>query len=85
MRAAFFWRVLARSRPPQALACVWMSDDRDSADERDSESAPKTKLIQPIGTDPRTGRPYKPVEVPLRKRSLWHKVFKRAAKRTEES
>jgi hypothetical protein len=48
-------------------------------DEQDSEPAPKTKLIQPIGTDPRTGRPYRPIEVPVHKRSLWARIFKRAA------
>jgi hypothetical protein len=50
------------------------------SDERDTQSVPKTRLIQPIGTDPRTGRPYKAVEVPVRKRGVWSWMLRWAAK-----
>lgn len=52
------------------------------AEEEAASDPPDTRLIQPIGTDPRTGRPYKPIEVRAHKRSLWDRIFKREAKET---
>lgn len=52
------------------------------AQEQAAAAAPKTRTIQPIGTDPRTGRPYKPIEVRADQRSLWDRIFKRNAKDT---
>jgi Putative prokaryotic signal transducing protein len=49
-----------------------------------AEPAPKTKLIRPIGTDPRTGRAYEAVEVPVAKRSIWDKLLGRQARSEEE-
>lgn len=44
---------------------------------KDQERKQKT---QPKGIDPETGKPYKPVEIPVPKRSDFDRLLKRAAK-----
>jgi len=39
-----------------------------------------TQLTQPKGIDPKTGKPYEPVDIPVPKRSAWERVLKRATK-----
>jgi hypothetical protein len=46
-------------------------------DEHDSQT---TQLTQPKGIDPKTGKPYKPVEIPVPKREDWENLLSRAAK-----
>jgi hypothetical protein len=45
-----------------ALPSLLMADD----DQR--EPTPKTQQTQPKGIDPKTGKPYKPIEIPVPKR-----------------
>lgn len=40
-----------------------------------------TQDTQPKGIDPKTGKPYEPVEVPVPKRSTFDKLLGRAEKR----
>ena len=42
----------------------------------ETESKP-TQLTQPKGIDPKTGKPYEPVEIPVPKRSAWERVLGR--------
>ena len=37
-----------------------------------------TQLTQPKGIDPKTGKPYEPVEIPVPKRSVFDRLLKRA-------
>jgi hypothetical protein len=46
------------------------------AEDHDSEP---TQLTQPKGIDPKTGKPYEPVEIPVPKRSAWERALKRAS------
>jgi hypothetical protein len=48
-------------------------------DQHAPEPMPKTQLTQPKGIDPKTGKPHKPIEIPVPKRSVWEKVLGRAA------
>lgn len=48
-------------------------------DHQESQPTPKTQLTQPKGIDPKTGKPYEPIEIPVLKRSTWDRVLKRAA------
>jgi hypothetical protein len=41
------------------------------------EGAP-TQLTQPKGIDPKTGKPFEPVEIPVPTRSLWDRLLHRA-------
>lgn len=34
-------------------------------EDHDSEPTPKTQLTQPHGIDPKTGKPYEPIEIPV--------------------
>jgi hypothetical protein len=46
---------------------------------QEPEPTPETEVVQPLGMDPRTGRPFEPIEVPVRKQagpSLWDKMMK---------
>lgn len=49
-----------------------------SEDKQGEEPMQKT---QPKGTDPKTGKPYEPVEIPVPKRSDFDKLLERAEKR----
>lgn len=49
-----------------------------------AEPTPKTQLSQPHGIDPKTGKPYEPIEIPVPKRGLWDKMLGRAAKSNGE-
>lgn len=40
----------------------------------------KTQKTQPKGIDPKTGKPYEPVEIPVPKRGEVEKLLRRAAK-----
>jgi hypothetical protein len=42
-----------------------------------SRSEP-TQLTQPKGIDPKTGKPYEPVEIPVPKRGVFDRLLKRA-------
>lgn len=44
-------------------------------DDHDSEP---TQQTQPKGIDPKTGKPYEPVEIPVPKRSAWDRLLHRA-------
>jgi hypothetical protein len=45
-----------------------------------------TQQTQPKGIDPKTGKPYEPVEIPVPKRSTWDEMLRRAASaRSEKS
>jgi hypothetical protein len=49
----------------------------------DHKQQPKpTQLTQPKGIDPKTGKPYEPVEIPVPKRLDWERVLRRATKLT---
>jgi hypothetical protein len=43
----------------------------------DTEQEP-TQQTQPKGIDPKTGKPYDPIEIPVPKRSDWEGLLKRA-------
>jgi hypothetical protein len=43
----------------------------------DHESEP-TQHTQPKGIDPKTGKPYKPIEIPVPKRGVWDRLLHRA-------
>jgi hypothetical protein len=47
-------------------------------DDHASEPTPKTQQTQPKGIDPKTGKPYEPIEIPVPKRSTWDRLLKRA-------
>jgi len=44
------------------------------------EPTPKTQLTQPKGIDPKTGKPYEPVEIPIPSRDDFERLVRRAAK-----
>jgi hypothetical protein len=46
----------------------------------EDHSAEPTQLTQPKGIDPKTGKAYGPVEIPVPKRGAWEKVLGRATK-----
>jgi hypothetical protein len=48
------------------------------SDQHGQEPTPKTQLTQPKGIDPKTGKPYEPVEIPVPKRSAFDRLLKRA-------
>jgi hypothetical protein len=41
-----------------------------------------TQRTQPKGIDPKMGKPYEPIEIPVPKRGDFDKILKRAAKPT---
>ena len=45
------------------------------ADPRDAEP---TQQTQPKGIDPKTGKPYEPIEIPVPKRNVFDRLLKRA-------
>lgn len=45
----------------------------------DDHEPPKTQTTQPKGIDPKTGKPYEGIEIPVPKRSTWEKLLKRVA------
>jgi hypothetical protein len=45
----------------------------------DHDSEP-TQQTQPKGIDPKTGKPYEPVEIPVPKRSVFDRLLERAGK-----
>jgi hypothetical protein len=50
-----------------------------SDDEKRETPAPEpTQLTQPKGIDPKTGKPYEPIEIPVPKRSTWDRLLHRA-------
>jgi hypothetical protein len=49
-------------------------------DENQQESEP-TQLTQPKGIDPKTGKPYKPVEIPIPTQDDFEKLVRRATER----
>jgi hypothetical protein len=44
----------------------------------DKQEQQPTQLTQPKGMDPKTGKPYEPVEIPVPKRSVFDRLLKRA-------
>lgn len=52
------------------------------ADEHDPEP---TQQTQPKAIDPKTGKPYQPVEIPVPKRGDWERVLRRATKGGREA
>jgi hypothetical protein len=38
----------------------------------------RTQQTQPKGIDPKTGKPYKPIEIPVPKRGVFDRLLKRA-------
>jgi len=44
----------------------------------DDHDAEPTQLTQPKGIDPKTGKPYEPVEIPVPKRSVFDRLLGRA-------
>jgi hypothetical protein len=44
-----------------------------------AEEEAATQLTQPKGIDPKTGKPYEPVEIPVPKRVDWERALKRAS------
>jgi hypothetical protein len=49
---------------------------------QEPEPTPKTQPTQPKGIDPKTGKPYEPMEIPVPKRDTWDKALDRAAKQS---
>jgi hypothetical protein len=47
------------------------------AEELDPDE-PAIQQTQPKGIDPKTGKPYEPVEIPMPKRGTWDRLLKRA-------
>lgn len=45
-----------------------------------SQKPRKGQPTQPQGIDPKTGKPYEPVEIPVPKRSAFDALLKKAAK-----
>jgi hypothetical protein len=45
---------------------------------RDALGLEPTQQTQPKGIDPKTGDPFKPVEIPVLKRSTWDRLLHRA-------
>jgi hypothetical protein len=50
-------------------------------DQRDAEP---TQATQPKGIDPKTGKLYEPVEIPVPKRSVFDRLLHRAEKRSPD-
>ncbi len=44
----------------------------------DDHNAEPTQLTQPKGIDPKTGKPYESVEIPVPKQSTWDRLCRRA-------
>jgi hypothetical protein len=49
-------------------------------DDHRSEPTPKTQQTQPKGIDPKTGKPYEPVEIPVPKEREIESLLSRAAR-----
>lgn len=43
-----------------------------------AEHAPGTQQTQPKGIDPKTGKPYEPIEIPVPKRRAFDRLLHRA-------
>jgi hypothetical protein len=48
------------------------------AEDNSPQEPTPTQLTQPKGIDPKTGKPYEPVEIPVPKRSTWDRLLHRA-------
>jgi hypothetical protein len=44
----------------------------------EGDGSERKQPTQPKGIDPKTGKPYEPVEIPVPKRSLWDRLLHRA-------
>jgi hypothetical protein len=44
----------------------------------DQQGSEPTQLTQPKGIDPKTGKPHKPIEIPVPKRGVFDRLLKRA-------
>jgi hypothetical protein len=49
-------------------------------DDHCKQPAPKTQLTQPKGIDPKTGKPYEPIEIPIPTRGDFEELIGRAVK-----
>jgi len=49
-------------------------------DDIDQQPTP-TQQTQPKGIDPKTGKPYEPIEIPVPKQSTWDRLLERAVNR----
>jgi hypothetical protein len=49
------------------------------------ENDRKTQKTTPRGIDPRTGKPYEPIEIPVPKRWEVEDLLRRAAKRSDKN
>jgi hypothetical protein len=45
----------------------------------DPNEAEPTQPTQPKGIDPKTGKPYEPVEIPVPKRAEWERILRRGS------
>jgi hypothetical protein len=43
----------------------------------------RTQKTTPKGIDPKTGKPYKPIEIPVPKRDTFDRLLQRASKQTK--
>jgi hypothetical protein len=48
------------------------------ADDKPQQEPKQTQQTQPKGIDPKTGEPYKSVEIPVPRQSLWDRLLHRA-------
>lgn len=51
----------------------------------DESNAGRTQQTRPKGIDPKTGKPYEPVEIPVPSRGTWEKVLRRATGRADDN
>lgn len=47
-------------------------------EDNDRQPMSKTQQTQPKGIDPRTGKPYEPIEIPVPRRGVFDGLLKRA-------
>lgn len=49
-------------------------------DDHEHEPTPPTQLTQPKGIDPKTGKPYEPIEIPIPNKDDFEQLVRRVAK-----
>jgi hypothetical protein len=53
-------------------------------DDHEPQPTSKTQLTQPKGINPKTGKPYEPIEVPVPKRSAFDRLLEQAERRSPQ-
>lgn len=52
---------------------------------REDADSEETQLTQPKGTDPKTGKPYEPIRIPVPTRGVFDRLLRRAESQPRSS